>query len=110
MTLNGHDSISFLTVGSSKRRPINRLQPRISANPPRRAESKNDKDLLDIEDGVSGVHGSLVLRRLTDQALLVGERHETRLTGELAITPSRVDWGCCSRDISREQMSQRITG
>jgi hypothetical protein len=78
MTLNGHDSISFFTVGSSNRRPINRLQPRISTNPQRREKSKNDKDLLDIEDGVSWVHGSLVLCGFTDQTLLVGERDEAR--------------------------------
>lgn len=30
--------------------------------------------LLDIEDGVSGVHGSLVLGGLTDQTLLLVER------------------------------------
>jgi hypothetical protein len=28
-TLKGHDSMSFLTVGSSKRRPIRRLEDRI---------------------------------------------------------------------------------
>ena len=27
ITLKGHDSISFLTVGSSKRRPMRRLKP-----------------------------------------------------------------------------------
>jgi hypothetical protein len=32
--------------------------------------------LLDIEDGVSWVHGSLVLCRLADQTLLVGEGNE----------------------------------
>jgi len=91
MTLNGQLSQSFLTVGSSNRRPINRLQPRISSQI-LNAEQIH-KDLLDIEDGVSWVHGSLVLRRLTDQALLVGEGHETRLSvgGELAITSSRAD-------------------
>jgi hypothetical protein len=31
---------------------------------------------LDIEDSVLGVHGGLVLRSLTDQTLLVGERDE----------------------------------
>lgn len=35
-------------------------------------------DILDIEDGVLGVHGSLVLSGLTDKALLVGERDEGR--------------------------------
>jgi hypothetical protein len=77
MTLKGHDSISFLTVGSSKRRPINRLQPRISLQFPE-AERKwrTDKHLLDVEDGISWVHGSLVLCRFTDQTLLVGETDE----------------------------------
>ena len=32
--------------------------------------------LLDIEDRVSRVHGSLVLRRLTNQTLFVGERNK----------------------------------
>jgi hypothetical protein len=31
---------------------------------------------LDIEDGVLGVHGGLVLCSLTDQTLLVGEGDE----------------------------------
>lgn len=31
---------------------------------------------LDIKDSVAGVHGRLVLRSLTDQALLIGERDE----------------------------------
>lgn len=34
--------------------------------------------LLDIEDSVLGVHGSLVLGRLADEALLIGERDEGR--------------------------------
>lgn len=34
--------------------------------------------LLDIEDGVAGVHGSLVLGGLTDQTLLLSERDERR--------------------------------
>lgn len=33
-------------------------------------------NLLDIEDGVLGVHGRLILRRLANQTLLIGERHE----------------------------------
>lgn len=33
---------------------------------------------LDIEDGVDGVHSSLVLGSLTDQTLLVGEGDERR--------------------------------
>jgi hypothetical protein len=35
-------------------------------------------DILDIKDGVLGVHGSLVLGCLTDKTLLVGERDEGR--------------------------------
>ena len=31
------------------------------------------ESLLDVEDGVGGVHGSVVLRGLTNQALLVGK-------------------------------------
>ena len=37
--------------------------------------------LLDVEDSVAWVHGSLVLGRLTDQTLLVGEGNE-RWSGE----------------------------
>jgi len=33
-------------------------------------------DLLDIEDGVAGVHGGLVLGGLTDQTLLFVEGNE----------------------------------
>lgn len=33
-------------------------------------------DSLGIEDGVSGVHGSIVLGSLTNETLLVGERDE----------------------------------
>ena len=39
---------------------------------------------LDIEDGVLGVHSSLVLGRLTDQTLLAGEGHE-RGSGEATL-------------------------
>lgn len=34
--------------------------------------------LLDVEDGVDGVHGRLVLGSLTNQSLGVGERDERR--------------------------------
>jgi hypothetical protein len=34
-------------------------------------------DLLDIEDGVSWIHGSLILCRFTNKTFLVGETHET---------------------------------
>jgi len=44
----------------------------------------NAKIILDIEDGVSWVHGSLVLSRLTDQTLLVGEGNE-RWSGEATL-------------------------
>lgn len=68
---------SFLTVGSSKRRPINRLQPRISFKVPKAGKQLEfAKCLLDIEDGISWVHGSLVLCGLTDQTFLVGEGDE----------------------------------
>lgn len=36
----------------------------------------DSRDSLDIEDGVLGVHSSLVLGGLTDQTLLVGEGHK----------------------------------
>ena len=35
-------------------------------------------DLLDVEDGVAGVHGSLVLGGLTNQTLLLVEGDERR--------------------------------
>lgn len=41
-------------------------------------------NLLDIENGVRWVHGSLVLGRLTDQTLLVGEGNE-RWGGEATL-------------------------
>lgn len=80
-TLKGQDSMSFLTVGSSKRRPIRRLDAALTdgtdgfaaaaeRQPPKRQDS------LGIEDGVAGVHGSIVLSGLTDQTLLVGEGDE----------------------------------
>lgn len=68
---------SFLTVGSSKRRPINRLQPQISLKVSKAwKQMEFSKRLLDIEDGISWVHGSLVLCGLTDQTFLVGEGDE----------------------------------
>jgi hypothetical protein len=39
---------------------------------------------LDVEDGISWVHSSLVLGRFTDQALLVGEGYE-RWGGETTL-------------------------
>lgn len=39
---------------------------------------ETDFDILDIEDGVLGVHSGLVLGGLTDETLLVGERDEGR--------------------------------
>lgn len=88
-TLKGHDLMSFVTVSSSNRRPIKRLEK--SAQ-----HIKHDFPLqcniLDIEDSVLGVHSSLVLGRLTDETLLAGERNEggggkaTLLVG---------DWNSC---------------
>jgi hypothetical protein len=74
-TLKGQDSMSFLTVGSSNLRPIRRLG--------RLSEVVHVcafcfPNSLDIEDGVDGVHGSLVLGGLTDQTLLSGEGDERR--------------------------------
>lgn len=49
---------------------------------------------LDVEDGVLGVHGSLVLSGLTDETLLVGERDK----GGGSVTTLVVgDWISCSQ-------------
>lgn len=74
-TLKGHDSISFLTVWSSKRRPIRRL---CFAGQKMLLPYSEGNCSLDIEDGVGGVHGSLVLSGLTDQTLLSSEGNERR--------------------------------
>ncbi len=82
--LNGQDSVSFLTVGSSVRRPMRRLVGVVRLNPFCIRRKWHGDELgysLDIENGVSWVHGSLVLGRLTDQTLLVGEGDE-RWSGE----------------------------
>jgi hypothetical protein len=76
MTLNGHDWMSFFTVSSSNRRPINRLQ--WSAFGDCRGDVGCARNSLDVEDSVLGVHGGLVLRRLADQTLLAGEGDERR--------------------------------
>lgn len=64
---------TFLTVGSSKRRPINRLGKNVSFV----AHQAQQIILLDIEDSISWVHSSLILGRLSNQSLLVGETDET---------------------------------
>ena len=46
--------------------------------------SEKSEFILDIEDGVSWVHSSLVLCRLSNQTLLVGERDE-RWCGEATL-------------------------
>ena len=74
-TLNGHDSISFLTVGSSNRRPIKRLC---------RYEHllthmwQMMRNLLDVKNSIFWVHSGLVFRGFTNQTLLVGEGDEWR--------------------------------
>lgn len=45
---------------------------------------KKKAGLLDVEDGVDGVHSSLVLGRLTDQTLLLVER-DVRGGGEATL-------------------------
>lgn len=75
MTLKGQVSVSFLTVGSSKRRPMRRLG-RSARGLPGLGDAAGHS--LDIEDGVGRVHGSLVLGSLTNQALLVSEADEGR--------------------------------
>jgi hypothetical protein len=88
--LKGQDSISFLTVGSSKRRPMRRLL----CGQYRSTHLEAALDSLDIEDGVLGVHGSLVLRSLTDETFLIVERDErwggeaTLLVGDYAKSAS----------------------
>lgn len=79
-TLKGQDSMSFLTVGSSKRRPIRRLKIMSAAGGSRWQDGQGPSrdNLLDIEDGVDGVHGGLVLGSLTDQSLGVSEGDERR--------------------------------
>ena len=74
-TLKGQDSMSFLTVGSSNLRPMRRLK-RLSDVVLVCASCVPNS--LDIEDGVDGVHGSLVLGGLTDQTLLSSEGNERR--------------------------------
>ena len=68
--LKGHDSISFLTVGSSNLRPINRLACYISSCTILLA----DLYVLDIKDSIGRVHSGLVLCSLTNETLLLGER------------------------------------
>jgi hypothetical protein len=46
--------------------------------------STNAVSILDVEDGVGGVHGGLVLGRLANEALLGGEGHEGR-GGEVSL-------------------------
>jgi len=79
-TLNGHDLMSFVTVSSSNRRPINRLRMSVHGT----TQGGVAGNSLDIEDGVFWVHSSLVLGRLTDQTLLAGERDE-RGSGEATL-------------------------
>jgi hypothetical protein len=74
-TLKGQDSMSFLTVGSSNLRPMRRLE---GLSEVVHACASRFPNSLDIEDGVDGVHGSLVLGGLTDQTLLSGEGNERR--------------------------------
>lgn len=41
-----------------------------------RLREARTRDLLDVKDSILRIHGSLVLRGLTNQALLVGKRDE----------------------------------
>jgi hypothetical protein len=72
--------MSFVTVSSSNRRPIRRLERSALDS----HTTSTQKDSLDVEDGVLGVHGSLVLGRLADETLLAGERDE-RGSGEATL-------------------------
>lgn len=73
-TLNGHDSTSFLTMGSSNRRPISRLRFCQHLFP----SFQQSLNPLDIEDSVFGVHGSLIFGGLANEALFIGEGDEGR--------------------------------
>ena len=66
--------MSFLTVGSSNLRPIKRLRSVRECG--HWCHVLFGEDVLDVEDGVRGVHGGLVLGRLADEALLGGEGNE----------------------------------
>ena len=72
-TLKGHDSMSFLTVGSSNLRPIRRLL---------RGQSTIlhlwTMLVLDIKHRVRRVHRRLILGRIADEALFGGEGDEGR--------------------------------
>lgn len=70
------------------------------------------KNSLGIENGVAGVHGSIVLSGLTNQTLLLGERDERRggegtlLVGNdfdiaaLVGSNARVGGACCEENVS----------
>lgn len=75
-TLNGHDSTSFLTVGSSNLRPMRRLNGQLWIRQILIEFPISYRYILDIKNGIGRVHRSLVLCRFPDQALLVGERDE----------------------------------
>jgi len=75
VTLNGHDWISFLTVSSSNLLPIRRLK-NGGQNWRWMIAHKAWRGVLDIENGVGRVHGSLILRRLANETLLGGEGHK----------------------------------
>jgi len=63
-------------------------------------------ETLDIEDGVDGVHSSLVLGSLTDQTLLVGERNERRGGERTLLVGNDLDIGTLVRGNARVGGSQ----
>jgi hypothetical protein len=77
-TLNGQDSMSFLTIGSSNRLPIRRLQCPLESTFLGTAISGQTNILLNIENSVLWVHGSLILSGLANKALLVGKGDKRR--------------------------------
>ena len=72
-TLNGQDSISFLTVSSSNLRPIKRLLLISLRVLPGKFWSIL---VLNIEDSILRVHSSLILCRLTNETFLARKRDE----------------------------------
>lgn len=72
-TLNGHVWTSFLTLGSSNRRPINRLWKWLVENA---REPRRKIYTLGIKDSVTWVQSSLIFSSITNQTLVLWESDE----------------------------------